>query len=198
MENIHKNSNDTASMLNFWRWFKHGYEHGPFLVLYTQSKKLQSKDDIWKLVTVNPHALYPSAVDTTESRNSSDIAQNRKLPGKGDGRSPRNPTLICYQVSFAIKMRDFYSNMILPNIGFLNYCDGYCHFPIQNHLTPTIHAVIWALWWKKNSANSYPPKKPLCVPTKLDSLTVIVSDPETGQPIQKEWLEFSAKECGCR
>ena len=184
-------------MLNAWRWFKHGYEYGPFLVLYTQSKNPQSKYDIWKLVTINPHVLYPRQLNTTQARNSSDI-KLLKPPGKGDGRSPRNPTLICYQVSFAVKMRDFYGNVILPKIGFLNYCDGYCHFPIQNHLTPTTHAIIWALWWKMNSANSYTPKKPLCVPTKLDSLTVILSDPETGQPIQKEWPEFSAIECGCR
>lgn len=197
MERAQKNSSTAAYMLDIGRCLKHGHEHGPFLVLYTQSKYPPSRDDIWKLVTVNQLALHHMPDNTTESsHNSGIIIQSHTIPRQEDGRSPRNPSMICYQVSFAIKMSDFYSNVIMPKIGFLNYCDGYCHFPIPDHLTPTTHAIIWALWWQKYSAR--PPKKPLCVPTELDSLTVIVSDPETGHVVQKEWLEFSAKNCGCR
>lgn len=197
MEYQSKHNSSTAYVLNAWRYFKHGHEHGPFLVLYTQFKHPNSREDIWKFVMLNPLALSSKSENTTNARDSSDVMQG-EIPGTSDGRTPRNPILICYQVSFAIKMRDFYSNVIVPHNGFLNYCDGYCHYPIQNHLTPTIHAVIWAMWWKRNSANAYTPKKPLCVPTKLASQSVILRDPETGQPIQKEWPKFSAKECGCR
>ena len=191
------NSSSRAFVLNAWKCFKHGHERGPFLVLYTQSKHSNSKDDIWRLVMLNPHALSFKPGNTTVSRNISDVIQGEHS-GIRDGRSPRRILLVCYQVSFAIKMRDFYSNVIVPQFGYLNYCDGYCRFPIQNHLTPTTHAVIWALWWKRNNPNSYTPKKPVCVPTKLGTQTVIVSDPKTGQPVQKEWLGFSAQECGCR
>lgn len=180
------------SALHVWRCIKHGHTHGPFLVLYTQSKQANYKDDIWKMVTLNWLALH----NTTSQKNKN--STQKHLPGEGVGRVPRHPSLTCYKVSFAIKMKDLYSNMIMPQIGYVNYCDGYCYFPIQNHLTPTTHAIIWALWWKRHNPDTDTPKRPHCVPSKLGSLVVILSDPETGQPVQKEWQDFSAKECGCR
>ena len=186
-----RHNSTKASVLHVWRSIKHGHLHGPFLVLYTHSKHVNAKDDIWKLVILNPHALTPIPDNTTLGKENKDITRS-------DGRAPRHPSLTCYQVSFAIKMKDFYSNIIMPPIGYVNYCDGYCYFPIQNHLTPTTHAIIWALWWKRHSSDTYTPKRPLCIPSKLGTVTVILSDPETGQPVQKEWQEFSAEECGCR
>jgi len=127
-----------ASVLHVWRSIKHGHLHGPFLVLYTQPKLTNTKDDIWKPVTLNPHALTPTPDNVNVGKESKDITQN-------DGRTPRHPSLTCYQVSFATKMKYFYCNIIMPQIGYVNYCDCYCYFPIQNHLTPTTHAIIWAL-----------------------------------------------------
>ena len=195
---MHKNSSTASYALNAWRCFKHGHERGPFLVLYTQSKHPYSRDDIWKLVMLSPFVLSSKPGNAAKARNISEVAPSRELSGTSDGRSAHHPTLTCYQVSFAIKMREFFSNVIVPRNGFLNYCDGYCHFPIQNHLTPTTHAIVWALWWKAYGANSYTPRKPLCVPTKLASIGVILHDPDTGHTVQKEWPDFSAEECGCR
>ena len=186
-----QHNSSRASLLHVWRSIKHGHLHGPFLVLYTHSKHANTKDDIWKLVTLNPHGLSPIPDNTTVRKKNTDVTQS-------DGRAPRHPSLTCYQVSFAIKMNNFYSNIMVPQIGYINYCDGYCYFPIQNHLTPTTHAIIWAIWWKRHSSDTYTPKRPLCIPSKLGTVTVILSDPETGQPVQKEWQEFSAEECGCR
>lgn len=151
------------------------------------------------MITLNWIALSSKPDNTTPGYTTmGKITQTDERAGKSDGRAPRHPSLTCYQVPFAVKMRDFYSNIIMPQNGYINYCDGYCYFPIQNHLTPTTHAVIWALWWKRYDPTTYTPKRPLCAPTKLGAQTVILSDPETGQPVQKEWQDFSAKECGCR
>lgn len=196
LEDVAQLDGTRASVLHAWRCIKHGHMHGPFLVLYTQSRHTNNQDDIWKFVKLNWLALS-SKPDSTTVGNKKDITPKR-LPGENDGRSPRHPSLTCYQVSFAIRMQDFYSNIIMPQIGHINYCDGYCYFPIQNHLTPTTHAVIWALWWKRHSPDTYTPRRPQCVPSKLGNLTVILSDPETGHPVQKEWKDFSATECGCR
>lgn len=149
------------------------------------------------MLTINWLALSSMLDNTTVGKYSSD-ASYAELPGKSDGRSPRNPSLTCYKVSFAITMQHYYSNIVIPQNAYINYCDGYCYFPIQNHLTPTAHAITWALLWKRQNPKTLTPKRPMCVPSKLGALTVILSDPETGHTVQKEWPDFSATECGCR
>ena len=63
-------------------------------------------------MTLNPHALTPTPDNATVGKDNKDITQS-------DGRAPRHPSLTCYQVSFAIKMKDFYSNIIMPQIGYI-------------------------------------------------------------------------------
>lgn len=170
---------------------------GPFLVLYTQSKLGQKNDDIWRLLTINWLALSP-VLNSSTAQNDYSNSSYTQLSGINTGRSPRNPSLTCHKVSFAMRMQDIYRNIVVPQTADINYCNGYCYFPIQNHLTPTMHAITWALIWKRQNPITITPKRPMCVPSKLIAQTVIQSDPETGQPVQKQWLNFSATECGCR
>lgn len=179
------------------RYLDHGHLHGPFLVLYTQSKQGQNNNDIWKLLTINWLALSPVLNSTTAQKGYGNGSYTQ-LSGKNTRRSPRNPSLTCYKVSFSVRMQDIYQNIVIPKTAYINYCDGYCYFPIQNHLTPTMHAITWALIWKRQNPTTITPRRPMCVPSKLSAQTVIQSDPETGQPVQKQWLNFSASECGCR
>ncbi|PFX14351.1 Growth/differentiation factor 2 [Stylophora pistillata] len=188
---------DSKASLSVWRYLEHGHMQGPFLVLYTQSKQGQKNDDIWRLLTINWLALSP-VLNSSTAQNDYSNSSYTQLSGKNTGRSPRNPSLTCHKVSFAMRMQDIYQNIVVPQTADINYCDGYCYFPIQNHLTPTMHAITWALIWKRQNPITITPKRPMCVPSKLIAQTVIQSDPETGQPVQKQWLNFSAPECGCR
>ncbi|XP_078453519.1 bone morphogenetic protein 10-like [Lampetra fluviatilis] len=74
-------------------------------------------------------------------------------------------------------------------------CTGQCIFPLTDHLSPTKHAIVKTLM---HLAHPDKVAKACCVPTKLDSISILYRD-EAGVVTYKYKYEgMVVSECGCR
>ena len=81
-----------------------------------------------------------------------------------------------------------------PKGYYLNYCYGICPIPLLSHFNTTNHAIM------QNSLSSLddlsvPPV--CCIPTQLNPLTIIYSDPITKRYVMKVYLDMQVTACGC-
>lgn len=74
------------------------------------------------------------------------------------------------------------------------YCDGSCHWPYDDHMNVTNHAIVQDL---VNSIDPRAAPKPCCVPTELDSLVLLYKD-EHGRVVLKVYQDMVVEGCGCR
>lgn len=74
------------------------------------------------------------------------------------------------------------------------YCSGECNFPIPQHLNATNHAIVQTLM---NSVNPAKVPKACCIPTALNSISMLYLDDED-KVVLKNYKEMSVMECGCR
>nr|AHB37078.1 dpp protein [Crassostrea gigas] len=74
------------------------------------------------------------------------------------------------------------------------YCDGSCHWPYDDHMNVTNHAIVQDL---VNSIDPRAAPKPCCVPTELSSLSLLYTD-EHGAVVLKVYQDMVVEGCGCR
>lgn len=74
------------------------------------------------------------------------------------------------------------------------YCQGECNFPLAQHLNTTNHAIVQTLM---NSVNPTKVPKSCCVPTSLNSVSMLYLDDE-GKVVLKNYKEMTVIGCGCR
>lgn len=74
------------------------------------------------------------------------------------------------------------------------YCHGECNFPFAEHLNTTNHAIVQAL---ANSVNPSQVPKACCVPTQLNSISMLYLD-EENKVVLKNYKEMAVVGCGCR
>ncbi|XP_018324694.1 protein decapentaplegic [Agrilus planipennis] len=74
------------------------------------------------------------------------------------------------------------------------YCHGECSYPMAEHLNTTNHAIVQSL---VNSANPSKVPKACCVPTQLNSISMLYLD-EDQKVVLKNYKEMTVVGCGCR
>ncbi|CAK8678306.1 unnamed protein product [Clavelina lepadiformis] len=74
------------------------------------------------------------------------------------------------------------------------FCKGECAFPLAEHLNATNHAIVQTL---VNSVESNMAPRPCCVPTELDSISMLYLD-EYELVVLKSYEQMEVKACGCR
>lgn len=74
------------------------------------------------------------------------------------------------------------------------YCQGDCTFPLPDHMNTTNHAVIQTL---VNSATPSVVPKACCVPTSLNSISMLYLD-EANKVVLKNYQDMAVVGCGCR
>ncbi|XP_005992508.2 growth/differentiation factor 2 [Latimeria chalumnae] len=74
-------------------------------------------------------------------------------------------------------------------------CKGVCYFPLTDNVTPTKHAIIQSLVHLKNPKKA---AKACCVPTKLDSISVLYKDDAGVLTLKYKYEGMKVAECGCR
>lgn len=74
------------------------------------------------------------------------------------------------------------------------YCDGECHWPFDDHLNATNHAIVQDL---VNSIDPRSVPKPCCVPTELTPITLLYID-EHNKVVLKAYQDMVVQGCGCR
>ncbi|XP_060530406.1 protein decapentaplegic-like [Cylas formicarius] len=74
------------------------------------------------------------------------------------------------------------------------YCSGECNFPLADHLNTTNHAIVQTL---VNSVNPSKVPKPCCIPTQMNSISMLYLDDEN-KVVLKNYKEMVVIGCGCR
>lgn len=74
-------------------------------------------------------------------------------------------------------------------------CVGKCVYPLSDHLTPTKHAIIQTLLYSIQPTKT---QRSCCVPTKLDSISVLYLDSRGILTYRLSYKDMVVAECGCR
>ncbi|KAJ1144505.1 hypothetical protein NDU88_010803 [Pleurodeles waltl] len=103
----------------------------------------------------------------------------------------------CRKTSLRVSFKDigWDSWIIAPKDYDAFECKGTCYFPLTDDVTPTKHAIVQTLMHLKNPKKA---AKACCVPTKLDSISILYKD-DAGVPTLKYHYDgMKVAECGCR
>lgn len=88
-----------------------------------------------------------------------------------------------------------WSDWIVAPVGYdAYYCQGECNFPFADHMNTTNHAVVQTL---VNSINSDLAPKACCVPTQLNSISMLYLD-DKNKVVLKSYQDMEVVGCGCR
>ncbi|KGL81559.1 Dorsalin-1, partial [Tinamus guttatus] len=74
-------------------------------------------------------------------------------------------------------------------------CKGGCFFPLTDNVTPTKHAIVQTLVHLQNPKKA---SKACCVPTKLDSISILYKDDAGVPTLIYNYEGMKVAECGCR
>lgn len=104
---------------------------------------------------------------------------------------------ICRRTKLEVDFRDIEGHgwIVAPQRYQAFECSGKCYFPLGDHLRPTKHAIIRANLHVHNKKVT----RPCCVPTKLDSISLLYLDSKTkGYTFKYNFEGMKVVECGCR
>ena len=89
-----------------------------------------------------------------------------------------------------------WSNWIIAPTGYEAYfCQGYCKFPIPNHLKPTNHALVQTTVNLMDKRRRVPPA--CCVPHRLSALGMLFID-KGDSVVYKKYDNMVVESCGCK
>lgn len=124
------------------------------------------------------------------------IQRKRRATKKHSGRRRAEKREPCSRHKMYVDFTDVgWSDWILAPPGYdAYYCQGECNFPLAQHLNTTNHAIVQTLM---NSVNPAKVPKSCCVPTSLNSVSMLYLDDE-GIVVLKNYREMTVVGCGCR
>lgn len=134
-----------------------------------------------------------------KQRHGSDLTQmqrRRRATKYRQGRRRDEKKNPCARQKMYVSFDDVgWSDWIVAPPGYDAYhCQGECNFPLAAHLNTTNHAIVQTLM---NSVNPAKVPKTCCVPTALNSISMLYLDDEN-KVVLKNYKEMVVIGCGCR
>nr|CAH7765283.1 unnamed protein product [Callosobruchus chinensis] len=129
-------------------------------------------------------------------RHLADIPRRRRATKYKHGRRREEKREPCARHKMYVDFTDVgWSDWIVAPPGYDAYhCRGECSFPLAAHLNTTNHAIVQTLM---NSVNPTKVPKTCCVPTALNSISMLYVDDEN-KVVLKNYKEMVVMGCGCR
>uniref|UniRef100_F1L7E3 TGF-beta family profile domain-containing protein n=1 Tax=Ascaris suum TaxID=6253 RepID=F1L7E3_ASCSU len=84
--------------------------------------------------------------------------------------------------------------VIAPDGYHAYYCDGYCSFPLNNHMNATNHAIVQTLVHLIDPTRTSEAK---CAPSALRSMKILFID-NAQNVVLKRYQDMQVRECGCQ
>ncbi|VDK47567.1 unnamed protein product [Anisakis simplex] len=84
--------------------------------------------------------------------------------------------------------------VIAPDGYHAYYCDGYCSFPLNNHMNATNHAIVQTLVHLIDPTRTSEAK---CAPSALRSMKILFID-NSQNVVLKRYQDMQVRECGCQ
>jgi len=156
----------------------HGGSSGPFLVVYTDARRLHGVED------------SPFIRDRFRRDSKANTNKTAAIP------SP-SPTDLCSRRDLHINAKHIFGNLIIAPVSFNAYdCAGKCdatYSPgsFSNHAIVRLTA---AQHWGPGSHMT----APCCVPTNYGSLLGVLYTTQDGHVVLRQYKDMVATECGCR
>ncbi|KAI4463014.1 tgf-beta family [Holotrichia oblita] len=125
-----------------------------------------------------------------------EILQRRLRRAANLKRKARRQQEPCRRHEMYVDFTDVgWNNWIVAPPGYdAYYCHGECSFPFAEHMNTTNHAIVQTL---VNSVNPSLVPKACCVPTQLNSISMLYLDDEN-KVVLKNYKEMAVVGCGCR
>ncbi|XP_074855937.1 growth/differentiation factor 2 [Carettochelys insculpta] len=177
----------------------------PLLIVFSNDRSNGTKETRVELREMIVHEQ--ESVLKKLAKNSSSPEEDEETEGKSllvprhhppSSRSKRSTSNNhCRRTSLHVNFQDigWDSWIIAPKDYDAFECKGGCFFPLTDNVTPTKHAIVQTLVHLKNPKKA---AKACCVPTKLDSISILYTD-DAGVPTLKYNYEgMKVAECGCR
>lgn len=130
---------------------------------------------------------------TDDGRNTQKMSLRSK---RSPRRSRKNNHEPCRRLSMYVDFGEVgWSDWIVAPSGYdAFYCHGECNFPLAEHLNTTNHAIVQTLM---NSVSPTTVPKPCCIPTHLNSISMLYLDDEQ-KVVLKNYKDMVVNGCGCR
>jgi len=186
-------------------------ELSPFLIIYLLTKDApsrpidQSEFSEVQLKRVLDDLRESDPGDTFDSRPRRSLKQQHSSSSKLQEKTYQNQTnrvpirnpfhhKFCNKHPFHVSFKELKWNdwIIAPDGYMASYCHGDCPFPLSPNLNSTNHAIVQML--AHQMQQKIP--KPCCVPTKLQSISVLYYD-DFSNVVLKEYRNMIVQSCGC-
>ncbi|XP_045212946.1 bone morphogenetic protein 10-like [Mercenaria mercenaria] len=173
----------------------------PILVVYSNDNSIVHEHNIERHELLL-HELGSSASSKTSTHTGGDLSSMYNYNGQGVGhsrskRSKGSAKPVCRRRPLFVNFEDIgWHTWIIAPRGFQAYqCAGKCTFPLNDHLSPSKHAIIQTLLHTihpKRAARS------CCVPTKLDPISILYIDEQGVVTYKYRYDGMVVAECGCQ
>lgn len=158
----------------------------------TPSRHLRLRRDTENTATWNQ--IQPILLTyTDDGRNRQELGLRQKRSLKKNRKHSHEP---CRRLSMYVDFSEVgWSDWIVAPTGYdAFYCHGECTFPLAEHLNTTNHAIVQTLM---NSVSPTTVPKPCCIPTHLNSISMLYLDDEQ-KVVLKNYKDMVVNGCGCR
>ncbi|MBN3279160.1 GDF2 factor, partial [Polyodon spathula] len=157
----------------------------PVLIIFSDDLRNEKKDELKEIILHEEESVFLAE---------GNMNYNEDKPPSRKKRSTK--TDFCQRRSLRVDFKEIGWDWIVAPKEYEAYeCKGVCSYPLGDNLTPSKHALVQTLVHLKNPKKT---AKPCCVPTKLDSISILYYD-EKGQPtFQYKYEGMQVAKCGCR
>lgn len=176
----------------------------PLLLVYSNddSKHSEHVDERHELISheFSSHSFSEEVKSNRKQSKPSDIY----LDNVSEPKLSRQKRSKAFHRSSVCRRRPMFVNFedinwhtwIIAPRGYQAYqCVGKCYFPVNEHLSPSKHAIIQSM------IHAHYPKKAVracCVPTKLDPISILYIDEQGVITYKYKYDGMVVAECGCR
>ncbi|XP_062616191.1 bone morphogenetic protein 10-like [Saccostrea cucullata] len=176
------------------------HKNEPLLVVFsTDKQKIQlHKTERHELIAREDNAYnFQSPLSFTENidNSSNSNSSEHEFHNRVKRRTRRS---MCRRKPMTVNFADIqWDTWILAPASYEAYeCVGKCHFPVNERLSPSKHAIIQSRL-HLTMPKTYP-RESCCVPTKLDSISILYFDESGVLTYKPKYDGMVVTECGCR
>lgn len=175
----------------------------PLLIVFSNDRSNGTKEtkvELWEMIVHEQESVLKKLGKNNTSSEEEEQGEEKAIAGphQHSSRSKRSiGANHCRRTSLHVNFEEigWDSWIIAPKDYEAFECKGGCFFPLTDNVTPTKHAIVQTLVHLQNPKKA---SKACCVPTKLDSISILYKDDAGVPTLIYNYEGMKVAECGCR
>ncbi|PKK22341.1 growth/differentiation factor 2 [Columba livia] len=175
----------------------------PLLIVFSNDRSNGTKEtkvELRDMIVHEQESVLKKLGKNNTSSEEEEQGEEKAIPGphQHSSRSKRSISANhCRRTSLHVNFEEigWDSWIIAPKDYEAFECKGGCFFPLTDNVTPTKHAIVQTLVHLQNPKKA---SKACCVPTKLDSISILYKDDAGVPTLIYNYEGMKVAECGCR